>query len=569
MSKRQSSPSYAFDWTDDAVITGYRGRYAEVKIPKRCKHIAAGVFQNRKSIRKLILNESVRTIGANAFRDCINLEEIEAPEDCSLIDVGEDAFAGTPWLDRQGDCPTISGVLLKRPGLNQGELVLPDEVQVIPTGLFRGCSELTAIYLPQSLEVIGPEAFADCVHLEKVEGDCPLWDVGKGAFAGTPWQLRQGAYPTLNGVLLERPGFVQGELVVPEGVRVIPEEMFRGDKAIRSVSLPEGLEEIGDRAFQNCAALEQAVLPQSLRELGDEVFQGCASLQKVSLPDHLEYAGKGAFENCTALTRAVLTKGFQGTGSRAFYNCTSLEEVVVSEGVEILDDEVFVGCTRLRRVVLPSSLVEIGEFAFAGCTSLEEIELPAGIQTIYSHAFYQCSSLRKVTIPAKTDLGGSAFEGSGLEEVELHSVITIPYRCFKNCASLKRVEIQGKLRVIWDEAFYNCTQLEMVLIPRGTEQIFAYAFYGCGSLREITLPSSLSLVSDGAFANCTGLKHIEMQMYPLRAEVFRGCQQATIALAKRSWAGKQMQNGLILSRDGKTLLWCNRDMAGTVCVPKG
>lgn len=242
---------------------------------------------------------------------------------------------------------------------------------------------------------------------------------------------------------------------------------------------------------------------------------------------------------------------------------------MVSEGVEILDDEVFVGCTRLRRVVLPSSLVEIGEFAFAGCTSLEEIELPAGIQTIYSHAFYQCSSLRKVTIPAKTDLGGSAFEGSGLEEVELHSVITIPYRCFKNCASLKRVEIQGKLRVIWDEAFYNRTQLEMVLIPRGTEQIFAYAFYGCGSLREITLPSSLSLVSDGAFANCTGLKHIEMQMSPLRAEVFRGCQQATITLAKRSWAGKQMQNGLILSRDGKTLLWCNRDMAGTVCVPKG
>lgn len=131
------------------------------------------------------------------------------------------------------------------------------------------------------------------------------------------------------------------------------------------------------------------------------------------------------------------------------------------------------------------------------------------------------------------------------------------------------MEIQGKLRVIWDEAFYNRTQLEMVLIPRGTEQIFAYAFYGCGSLREITLPSSLSLVSDGAFANCTGLKHIEMQMSPLRAEVFRGCQQATITLAKRSWAGKQMQNGLILSRDGKTLLWCNRDMAGTVCVPKG
>ena len=148
MSKRRTSPSYAFDCTEDAVITGYRGRYAEVTIPQRARHIAAGVFQNRKGVRKLILNESVRTIGANAFRDCSNLEDIEAPEDCPLVEVGEDAFAGTPWLERQGECPILSGVPLKRPRLHNGELVLSEEVLVIPTRLFRGCVALTAIHLP-------------------------------------------------------------------------------------------------------------------------------------------------------------------------------------------------------------------------------------------------------------------------------------------------------------------------------------------------------------------------------------------------------------------------------------
>ncbi len=563
----KTAPRYAFTRTDDGVLTAYRGGYAEVRIPDDVVEIAEGVFRDRKSIRRLVLPESLETIGAGAFAGCIHLEKIEVEKSCALEDVGENAFAGTPWLLSQGESPTLNGVLLERPMLDQGELVLSETIRVIPKGLFRGWEALSSLRLPEGLEKIGAGAFADCVHLEEISGECLLQDVGKDAFAGTPWLRRQGDYPMLNGVLVDRPSWLSGEVVLPKGIRVVPEETFRGCAALTAVHLPEGLEIVWDRAFQDCTALEKIHLPQSLRDVGEGIVQGCSALQEISFPDGLQSSGSGTFENCTSLTRAVFAQGFSSTGEREFRNCTALEEAVVPEEIDVLEAEVFQGCTKLKRVVLPSSLRRIEKSAFEGCTALQEIALPEGIQEIGEYAFYQCNSLREIRIPADTALGVGAFMGSGLEKAVLHDISYVPASCFKNCVSLKQVEVRGDLEMVGEGAFYQCHQLQAIALPN-VRHILDSAFEGCTSLHEIVLPASLKWMEEKAFAHCSGLQHVSLEMGSLfNAEAFLGCPQVSIEVPASNRELKQVQGGLILSRDRGTLLWCNRDVEGTVRIP--
>ncbi len=523
MSRRKTASPEAFLLQDYNVLSGYRGRCAEVIIPEGVAKVEAGVFRGRKSIRRVVLPNSLETIGAGAFRGCIHLEEVVGS--CSLREVGEDAFSGTPWLLGQGDYPVIHGVLVGRPPLTQGDLVLPESVQAIPKGMFCGCTGLTGISLPNGLERIDTETFADCSHLERVR-------------------------------------------------------------------LPEGLKEIADNAFRNCIRLEQITFPRSLKKILHDAFQGCIALQEISLPKNLTILGYGAFQNCRALAQVKLSPAMNAVGSYAFRNCTSLEEMVIPRGVDKIYNDAFCGCTRLRHVKLPGTLQEIEERAFSKCTALEEIELPFDVYTIKEEAFCECTSLRSMSVPYSTVLGNGAFALSGLEKVRLDHIHDIPTCCFRSCKSLKEVEITGEMKRIEEGAFYECSQLQQINLPDQVEYIgfmaFAFcplvqldlpgnlkevgncAFLGCGSLRALTIPSTLQSIGHYAFSSCTGLQRVVLQKdAKFDAEPFLGCLSQTVVVPQDHTALQPVRDGLLLSRDGKTLVWCERFTAGVVCIPEG
>lgn len=514
----------AFTISDDDVLTAYNGDAAVVKIPEGTCTIRAGVFRNRASMRRVVLPRSLKTVGAGAFRGCIHLEEVVGA--CTLREVGEDAFSGTPWLLGQGDYPVIHGILIGRPDMVQGELALPEGVRAISKGLFCGCTGLTGISLPNGLEFIGTEAFADCTHLE--------------------WAL-----------------------------------------------LPEGLKEIADNAFRNCVRLRQITFPPSLEEIQHDAFQGCVSLREISLPKELTILGYGAFQDCGVLAKVTLSPSMSAVGSFAFQNCISLEEVVIPYGVAFLYNDAFSHCTKLRRAVLPDTLLAIGERAFFGCTALEAPpRLPFLLAEIKSYAFARCTAFRSVWISPCTTLEEGAFSNSGLEEVCLSGVKTIPEFCFGNCASLKKVEITGEMKRIEQGAFLGCSQLQQIDLPEQVECIDSMAFASCSlvqldlpgnlrelgssafqdctSLRAVTIPSSQTALGYFAFGGCTGLERIFLQKNAMfDAEVFLGCNAASVVVPQNHATLQPVRDGLLLSRDGKTLVWCVRTAAGTVCIPEG
>ncbi len=212
--------------------------------------------------------------------------------------------------------------------------------------------------------------------------------------------------------------------------------------------------------------------------------------------------GECAFRSCSGLTSVTIPDSVKGIGSRAFQNCGGLTSVTIPDGVTSINWSAFSGCSGLTSVMLPDSVTYISDYAFSGCSNLTSVTIPDGVTRIGDCAFRSCSGLTSMTIP--------------------DSVTSIGSRAFQNCGGLTSVTIGNGVTSIGSEAFYKCGGLTSVTIGNGVTSIGSKAFLGCGGLMSI-------LVAPGN-------------------------------------ANYKSENGLLLSKDGKTLV---QGVNGNVVIPGG
>lgn len=196
------------------------------------------------------------------------------------------------------------------------------------------------------------------------------------------------------------------------------------------------------------------------------------------------------------------------------------------------------------------SISSIGQSAFGSNQDVTQVELPATVTELQYMSFYKCNNLEKVIIPADSQLkkiGGSAFFGCALTEIDCSSVQEIGNSAFRGCDELTSVTLGDKLTslegwafertglltiqipqslsVIESGVFRNCGNLKEVILPDSTVSIGDYAFEYCRSLKGITLPSSLVSIGEGAFY-FSGLEKIEIpeSVTSIGDYGFWGCQ---------------------------------------------
>ena len=158
----------------------------------------------------------------------------------------------------------------------------------IGTEAFQGCSQLTKVTLPESLESIGDRAFADSGLTEINLGDCTrLERIGSGAFASS---------------------------------------------GLTSINLSgcTRLERIDTYAFSNCTSLASINLSgcASLTLIDGVAFAGSA-LTEVNLSGctKLTTISESVFHSCTGLTRVTLPASLTTIGISAFWGCSSLKNI--------------------------------------------------------------------------------------------------------------------------------------------------------------------------------------------------------------------------------------------------
>ena len=170
----------------DSVISIKEGAFSEcsklvnVQFGNTLKTLEKAAFY-KTALQRVILPDSLESIGPFAFQGCWNLNKVIIPE--SVKSVGLCAFTDARNLKTAGpigsDCNIEFGWKKNIPNNAFScnlmaysylqRVILPDTIEVIGNSAFWWCQELREINLPPSLKRIEKSAFEACSKLKNVE----------------------------------------------------------------------------------------------------------------------------------------------------------------------------------------------------------------------------------------------------------------------------------------------------------------------------------------------------------------------------------------------------------------
>ena len=110
------------------------------------------------------------------------------------------------------------------------------------------------------------------------------------------------------------------DLTIPDTVKSIGAEAFRGCNAMTSVAMGNSVTNIGEWAFFSCGSLTNVTFGGCVASIGEYAFYNCKGLMDVTIPDSVRSVGVGAFSGCSSLVSATLGKGVTSVGTW-FPNC--------------------------------------------------------------------------------------------------------------------------------------------------------------------------------------------------------------------------------------------------------
>ena len=219
--------------------------------------------QKKDSVKKVVIEDDVTSIGDYAFWNCSNLTSITIPDSVTII--GNSAFNA---------CSSLTS------------LTIPNSVTSIEFAAFYACSSLTSLTIPNSVTSIGDSAFNACSSLTSLTIPNSVTSIGEGAFY---------ACSSLTSI------------TIPNSVTSIGEGAFYACSSLTSITIPDSVTRIGDYAFKNCSNLTSITIPDSVTSIGNSAFYGCSGLTSITIPDSVTSIGYDVFKNCSNLTTISLS----------------------------------------------------------------------------------------------------------------------------------------------------------------------------------------------------------------------------------------------------------------------
>ena len=325
-----------------------------------------------KTIKKVIIERGVTSIGEYAFAMCGSLESIEIPD--GMTSIGKYAFNGCESLEN---------------------IKIPAGVTSIGASAFDGCKSLKSIEIPDGLTSIEARIFCDCSSLENVKIPAGVTSIGEYAFAACS-SLKSIEIPDEITSIEEGIFYDCSSLEnvkIPAGVTSIGASAFYCCKSLKSIEIPDGVTSIEDNTFGECINLESIKIPAGVTSIGEYAFAACSSLKSIEIPDEITSIEEGIFYDCSSLENVKIPAGVTSIGAKAFDYCESLKSIEIPDGVTSIGASAFYWCESLKSIEIPAGVTSIGASAFYCCKSLESIKIPAGVISIGKESFGDCSDL--------------------------------------------------------------------------------------------------------------------------------------------------------------------------------
>lgn len=175
-------------------------------------------------------------------------------------------------------------------------VLLPLGLTAIPDRAFYQ-SALTSIYIPEKVESIGTEAFAETASL-------------------------------------------RGNIIIPNATHTIGVCAFYESSFNGILTLGNGLQSIGHKAFCFCDAVGDLIIPNSVTFLGEQAFYGCENFDGIlHIGENITSINAETFRSCSGLTgNLIIPDKVETIGSEAFRACTGFKGYLsIGSGVKKID----------------------------------------------------------------------------------------------------------------------------------------------------------------------------------------------------------------------------------------
>lgn len=215
-------------------------------------------FYNINSIKSVIIENGITSIGSNAFEHCRNLSSIIIPE--GVTQIGTEAFCL---------CTSLTSIKI------------PDSVIAIGGGAFSNCKGLSSINIPNGVTSISYETFDACESLASITIPNSVTEIEAAAFEDCVSLI---------------------SVTIPDSVTKIREFAFSGCKNLRSITISNSITAISESVFSCCESLTSVTIPNSVTNIEYAAFAGCSNLTSITIPDSVIEIVGNAFFACPALS---------------------------------------------------------------------------------------------------------------------------------------------------------------------------------------------------------------------------------------------------------------------------
>lgn len=438
----------------------------------------------RADFTKVILPDTLTTIGNFSFSSCSDLQSITIP--ASVTAIGTAPFSScvkltdltvsgqNPNYMEEGGivyskdkttlvvCPAASSVTVPATvtriedyafyyNSNLKKVSLPESVISLGEGAFGDCSSLEKIYLPRSVQSLGAYAFANCYDLEYVcfYGDAPVFG------------------SEIDGTFYDRV-FYSSRLSVyyPEGNPTWTSEIMTDhDGTVTWDSWPAaGITSLG-QASVTLDQTEYYYTGSAIKPAVTVVLNG------IKLKESKDYTV--SYENNRSIgTAAVTVTGivsYEGTVSTTFTIKSGNSQK--QKPVKYYD----------KKTGMTFSITDSSKNATLVSVNSKKVKSSMVIP-------------KTVTADGKT-----------------YMVTAIGKNAFKNNTKLTKVKMGSKVKTIEPSAFYGCERMKSVTLGKNITKIGDKAFYNCKAITRITIGAKVSKIGKQAFYSCGKLKSITIR----------------------------------------------------------
>ncbi len=404
-------------------------------------------------------------------------------------------------------------------------------VTSIKEKVFRNCTGLTEVIVPETVTSIGKDAFSGCSGLTKMTlpfagdkphaaNDYPQYPLGyifgTSEYSGGT-KTTQNYYSMSNGVSSASyciPTTLKE--VVINGCSYIPYGAFSRCGGLTSVTIGNSVTSLGRYAFLLCSGLTEVTIPETVTEMGEGVFSSCNGLTKVTINNSAILSNTYPYSSYlktvfgSQVTEYVLPEDITSLDRNLFRDCSSLTSITIPNSVTEIALGAFMGCTGLTSITIPNSVTSIGESAFQGCTGLTELVIPESVNLIGDYAFYGCTKVQEIVFERETP---PQFGGKYIFDQTSNCPICVPtteavaaYKAAPNIGSsasrvmLTPIEVDGnKYRLLENGNAVLVRAInysDEVVIPETftylgdtyhISSIETYAFTGWNNLKKVTI----------------------------------------------------------------------------------